>query len=255
MRQVMDTLMPSSTLEILLTILKQISGGKVGDDFMNEIQDIATKVPYMTAPGNHEKAYNFSHYINRFAMPGGQANYYYSWDVGNAHFILFSTEVYFYFNYGPELVRYQYEWLEKDLKEVNSRKDRPWIITGAHRPMYCSTVDVDDCNHREGTVRTGHPFFHEYGLEKLFYDYGVDIELWAHEHEYQRMWPVYNRTVYNGSDSEPYVDPKAPVHVITGSAGYREGRTLFREPMPWDAVRYYDYGYSYLTVINSTHVK
>ena len=47
---------------------------------------------------------------------------------------------------------------------------------------------------------------------------GVDIELWAHEHEYQRMWPVYNRTVYNGSDSEPYVDPKAPVHVITGSA-------------------------------------
>jgi len=47
---------------------------------------------------------------------------------------------------------------------------------------------------------------------------GVDIELWAHEHEYQRMWPVYNRTVYNGSDSEPYVDPKAPVHLITGSA-------------------------------------
>ena len=47
---------------------------------------------------------------------------------------------------------------------------------------------------------------------------GVDIELWAHEHEYQRMWPVYNRTVYNGSDSEPYVDPKAPVHFITGSA-------------------------------------
>ena len=47
---------------------------------------------------------------------------------------------------------------------------------------------------------------------------GVDIELWAHEHEYQRMWPVYNRTVYNGSVSEPYVNPKAPVHLITGSA-------------------------------------
>ena len=42
--------------------------------------------------------------------------FYSSWDVGNAHFILFSTEVYFFFQYGPELVRYQYEWLEKDLK-------------------------------------------------------------------------------------------------------------------------------------------
>jgi len=47
---------------------------------------------------------------------------------------------------------------------------------------------------------------------------GVDIELWAHEHEYQRMWPVYNRTVCKGSEDEPYVDPKAPVHFITGSA-------------------------------------
>ena len=37
-------------------------------------------------------------------------------------------------------------------QEVNSRKDRPWIITGAHRPMYCSTVDGDDCNRREGIV-------------------------------------------------------------------------------------------------------
>jgi len=30
--------------------------GKVGDDFMNKIQDIATQVPYMAAPGNHEEA-------------------------------------------------------------------------------------------------------------------------------------------------------------------------------------------------------
>ncbi len=36
---------------------------------------------------------------------------------------------------------------------------------------------------------------HAYGLEEVFYKYGVDLELWAHEHNYQRMWPVYNRTV------------------------------------------------------------
>lgn len=67
-------------------------------------------------------------------------------------------------------------------------------------------------------IRKGIPLNHTYGLEDLFYRYGVDIELWGHEHLYERMWPVYDRKVYNGSDSHPYSDPKAPVHIITGSA-------------------------------------
>ncbi|CAF4554181.1 unnamed protein product, partial [Rotaria magnacalcarata] len=29
---------------------------RVGDQFMNEIQEIAAYVPYMVAPGNHERA-------------------------------------------------------------------------------------------------------------------------------------------------------------------------------------------------------
>ena len=39
-----------------------------------------------------------------------------SWDVGNAHFVIFSTEVYFYTEYGVELIGEQYNWLEQDLK-------------------------------------------------------------------------------------------------------------------------------------------
>ena len=58
--------------------------GAVGDAFMEDIQPIAAYLPYMTSAGNHESAYNFSHYTNRFNMPGEDAkrtgNHYYSFD-------------------------------------------------------------------------------------------------------------------------------------------------------------------------------
>jgi hypothetical protein len=43
-----------------------------------------------------------------------------------------------------------------------------------HRPMYCTNSDKDDCTKFDDRVRTGFPILKIYGLEKLFYDYGVD---------------------------------------------------------------------------------
>ena len=56
------------------------------------------------------------------------------------------------------------------------------------------------------------------GPEDLFYKYGVDLEIAAHEHDYERMWPLYNMRVCNGSRKNPYTNPTAPVHIVTGSA-------------------------------------
>jgi len=52
----------------------------------------------------------------------------------------------------------------------------------------------------------------------IVYRNGVDLEIWAHEHSYERTWPLYDYNVYNGSVDEPYTDPGAPVHIVTGSA-------------------------------------
>ncbi|KAL1423490.1 hypothetical protein MTO96_000021 [Rhipicephalus appendiculatus] len=234
---------------------------RVGDEFMRQIEPVAAYVPYMTCVGNHENAYNFSNYVNRFSMvdrSGRVNNHFFSFDIGPAHIISLSTEFYFFVEYGFLQIKRQYEWLEQDLKEATRperRRERPWIITMGHRPMYCSNNDRDDCTMNESIVRKGIPLVHLYGLEDLFHKYGVDLEFWAHEHSYERLWPVYDRQVYNGSVEEPYKNPGAPVHIITGSAGCQEKLDPFvKNPAEWSAARFSDYGYTVMTLHNGTHL-
>jgi hypothetical protein len=40
------------------------------DVFFNKIQPIASQIPYMVTPGNHEFWFNFTSYKHRFSMPG-----------------------------------------------------------------------------------------------------------------------------------------------------------------------------------------
>ncbi|XP_075464371.1 acid phosphatase type 7 isoform X2 [Ascaphus truei] len=153
------------------------NNARVGDEFMRQVESVAAYVPYMTCPGNHEEAYNFSNYRNRFSMPGSTEGLWYSWDLGPAHIISFSTEVYFYQQYGKELVGEQYRWLQQDLK------------------------------------------------------------------------------VYNGSSEAPYTNPRAPVHIITGSAGCSERLDpFFPLHRAWSALRIADYGYTRIHITNRTHI-
>lgn len=120
--------------------------------------------------------------------------------------------------------------------------------------MYCSNADLDDCTRHESRVRKG---LHGklFGLEDLFHKYGVDLEFWAHEHSYERLWPIYNYQVFNGSLESPYTNPRGPVHIITGSAGCEELLTPFvRKPRPWSAVRVKEYGYTRMHILNGTHM-
>ncbi len=125
--------------------------GAVGDAFMRDIEPIAAYVPYMTTAGNHEAAYNFSHYAARFEMPGATArateNQYYSFDYGPAHFVAWNTEAFFFPEYFDEAyMARMYAWLEEDLRRANAnRANVPWIVAYSHRPMYCvETLDAEE---------------------------------------------------------------------------------------------------------------
>lgn len=207
--------------------------GAYGDLFMRLIEPIASQVPYQTSVGNHEVKENFTHYDVRFTMVnsggtdrGKMNNFYYSFDVGPIHFVAFSTEFYYFLGYsGLSPLQAQYEWLQKDLAFASSfeqRKIRPWIVVFGHRPMYCSSRDKDDCTKDTNILRKG--FAGAFALENLFYEFGVDVELYSHEHQYERFLPIFDAQVYNGTDDleDPYYNPMAPVHLISGSAGCQE---------------------------------
>lgn len=49
-------------------------------------------------------------------MPGQSQNLFYSFNMGPIHFIGFSTEVYYFLQYGFKQIINQYEWIEQDLK-------------------------------------------------------------------------------------------------------------------------------------------
>jgi 3',5'-cyclic AMP phosphodiesterase CpdA len=230
--------------------------GDVGDKFFRTIEPIASRIPYMVIPGNHETWANFTQYKGRFTMPNTVDNTFYSFDLGPAHIIGYNTEIY-YTLFSKHQLKTQWECLIQDLEAANNNRDNvPWIIAMGHRPMYCSTNDEvsSSCGDPNNVVRVGLKGSHEFGLENLFYKYGVDLELYGHEHNYERMYPVFNNTVWKGVKA-PYTDPPAPVHIVTGSAGCQENTDDFiKNPSPWSDVRSSDYGFSRMQIFNSSHL-
>lgn len=192
-------------------------------------------------------------------MPGGTDNLFYSFNLGPIHFISFTTEPYYFLEYGMKLLTKQYAWLENELIEANKPENRakhPWIVTLGHRTMYCSDDKEYDCSEKlETYIRRGLPIFEWFGLEDLFYKYSVDVEIFGHEHFYTRLLPLYNFKVYNGSTEAPYTNARAPIHLITGSAGCKEQRERFSDKIPeWNAFHSQDYGYTRLKAHNGTHL-
>uniref|UniRef100_A0A7E4ZS12 Purple acid phosphatase n=1 Tax=Panagrellus redivivus TaxID=6233 RepID=A0A7E4ZS12_PANRE len=226
--------------------------GAFGDEYMRQIEPAAAYVPYMTVVGNHEEKYNFSHYINRFTMPNTDHGFFYSFDIGDVHFVVLSAELYFYTKYGTDQIQTQWNFLNDDLTKANeNRRNVPWIIALFHRPMYCSTTYHDQCMHRHSIVRDG--INGKYGLENLFHKYGVDVAFFAHLHSYERFYPVYNHTVYRNV-SNPYYNPPAPVYILAGSAGCQEDLSPFGPPEPWTAFTSDSYGFHRMHVYNKTHI-
>jgi len=215
------------------------------DKFFREMESVTANIPYMVTPGNHEIGVIGElglaiGYIHRFLLPGDHsttsdlANLYYSFDYANIHFIALDSESVID---TTEFTNEQRDWLQSDLASVNRTKT-PWIIAYAHRPFYCSSNPECDKN----------PFILEEAI-KLFNEYQVDLVFSAHRHNYERMWPI----TQTGAPVKTYNNPGAPVYILNGAGGNREGTSGFNAHIfPGSVTRIAEWGYGIIEVFNNT---
>ncbi|OZJ02775.1 hypothetical protein BZG36_03480 [Bifiguratus adelaidae] len=227
--------------------------GTKGDDYMNMVQDLFANIPFIGGVGNHESAYNFSHWKNRFNnVPYQESNFVnnmqYSFNYKTLHIISFNTEI--YFEGSAEEITTALNWFEEDLKQAQkNRKKQPWIIVMSHHPAYCtsygSPTDMS-CLTQTAIVRDG-PIGPDGnatgGIEDLMLQYGVDVYLTGHRHNYERTYPVAK----GKRTSTSYHNAPSYFEILVGNAGNYELTIPFNStgPLPdWSASRYDGYGFS-----------
>jgi len=209
------------------------------DDFENKIQNIATRVPYMVSPGNHEFWYDFGAYKHRFFMPGAAISHSmnYSFSLGATHFVSCNSETAVDTgNIDPD----QQAWIEENLASVD-RSVNPWVMVYFHRPMYCGNQNDDNCRNFATVLRDE--------IEDTLNKNSVDVVLTAHVHNYERTFPVYD----NITTSTSYVNPPNPVYIVQGASGNREGNSNPPKNVPdWSAFQSGAIGFGIMQVDVST---
>lgn len=164
--------------------------------------------------------------VHRFTGPSnGNGLFWYSFNLGPIHILFYSTE--HDFRRGSE----QYQWIEKDLEQVNSN-ETPWIIVTSHRPMYSSLVGVDLI-----------ALMLRLHIEPLLYKHHVDLNLFPHIHSYERTCPMYqSKCVDDGIR-----------HVLIGMGGHDLTYGSYTDNA-WSVYHDIQFGYTHL-IVNKTHLQ
>ena len=144
------------------------------------IEPIADKTKIVI--GNHEvdSSKLLKDYMDYFELE----EQYYSFNYGNVHFIVLSTEM--DFDDDSE----QYQFAVDDLEKYSNDTSIDWIVASFHKQVYSSGSSPED---EEDFREIYHP---------LFDKYNVDLALEGHLHAYERMYPI---TFNSNDEDEPIV--------------------------------------------------
>lgn len=182
------------------------------------MEPLASRAPLMPARGNHDVEFPFGSRLLRANFPGRGS--YHSYDAGPAHFVHLDTEISLSDEGDVHAPREgaredaQEAWLRADLAEARAR-NASWIVAVFHEPAYSSGR-----NHGSNlAVRER--------WAPIFDEFGVDLAIQAHDHNYQRSHPLLGDAL----------DANGTTYLVVGGGG-RSLYDRFQEPAPaWTAVR------------------
>lgn len=151
------------------------------DDFFGIPSRWLTRIPLMPVTGNHDEidgeAGRFTAHFNvpDHGAKGANSGTTYSFDYGNAHIVVLNTE---------SDIKEQTEWLREDLEST----DKTWLIAAIHRPAYGGNMykKISD-------------------WISVFDDFGVDLVLQGHNHEYARSFPLKGGEIVPQNEGTVYV--------------------------------------------------
>ncbi len=172
--------MQSKDPEIVLT-LGDHSYHSTADCWFDMMSPVKDKL--MVTLGHHDVEdgqAKMNQYMNSFAMDKP----FYSYDYNKVHFLVMSAKSVYY--KGSE----QYNFVLEDLKKASENENVNWIVVSSYGPPYTSPSE--------------HTAFKELRevYHPIFEQYGVDLVLSGHNHNYQRTYPL----TYNPNDTgEPTV--------------------------------------------------
>ena len=161
--------------------------------------------------GNHENSgsEDLNTYLNAFSLTR-QFGQVYSFNYNNVHFLSMATEI----SYSSSSA--QNAFVKQDLDAASKNQNIDWIIVYFHKPMYSSPSSCSSCPGESSLRDIYHP---------LFDQYGVDLVLEGHTHDYQRSFPIKfnsnsksNPTITD-TNRNNYNDPAGQIYSLVGTGG------------------------------------
>jgi hypothetical protein len=227
----------------IVIALGDLSYDKSASCWINSMNQLDTPGRIKILIGDHDltkKMIKYNTYLQHFNM----TKPYYSFDYQNVHFLAMATakNSIIPYKYGSE----QYNFVAEDLKKAHNDKNIKWIIVSSFRPLYSSLTEHLA---EPELTDTYHP---------LFDKYQVDVVLEAHNHNYQRTFPLrYNQSSFlpinypniSYNHDTLYNEPNAPIFITIGTGGAELHN--FTGTVPYVIEQFADHGFLNVGIENS----
>ncbi|MGB5089836.1 MAG: PKD domain-containing protein [Nitrososphaeraceae archaeon] len=195
--------------------LGDYSYASTGSCFFTKIDGSGLTGKTKIAIGNHEDddSEGFSGYMSHFS----QSQTYFSYNHENVHILVIDTDRNSYASGSA-----QRNFVQQDLQQASTDPGIKWIIVYLHKPMYtspntCGSSSCSNTGSENTNIRNG--------FGPMFDQFGVDLVLQGHVHNYQRTFTLkYNP----GNPSSPtttsnnpntYTEGNGAVYAVVGTGG------------------------------------